>query len=293
VKNPARELRQAIKDNKVLAAPGVIDGMTARIAASNGFKVLFMTGAGVAASIGVYDGLATLSEITERARVITRSTDVPLIVDADSGGTTLETLRRTVIEIENAGAAGLIIEDQIAGMLKVAHVYIDQGSKAAETYAENSSDRILFTTEEMSARIAFAKSVRQNPDTLILARTDVMPIEGIDAAIARSNAYGDAGADLTFVQQPKNLEETAKLGKGIKYPLMINTSMINSTGATLEQLGEAGVRVVLYTNMAMRMGWHAINKGYKELATHGTYGPMLNEMMPYPDYLKFIDPVTY
>jgi len=287
---PAKLLRKRLKDNAVLAAPGVIDAMTARIAAKHGFPAVFMTGAGVAASLGVLDGLATLTEIADRVRIISRSTDVPVIVDADSGGTSDETIRRTVAELEHAGCAAIIIEDQIPGVLKVAHVFVDKGATAATGYAEGAPGEVLFSTEEMCRRIAVAAEARTHRGTVLIARTDVMTIEGIPAAVARSNAFAEAGAELVFVQQPRNVDEVREIARGMKVDLVVNTSLLNAGGATTAQLGEAGAKLVLYSNMALRMGWQTINDAFGQLASAGTYGSMLGQMLPRDEYFAFIDP---
>lgn len=287
--NQGKAFRKLLQDHQILVAPGVIDAMTARIAAQNGFESIYLSGSLFAASLGFPDtGLVTLTEAVNQTRVVTRSVDIPLIVDAESGFGDEENIKRTVTEFEDAGAAAFHIEDQLPGVVKVIHAFaatsVDpKGSSEAlsEYAAGGSSRRLIYPKDEMVDRIKVAVAARRNPDTVVIGRTDAMPIEGIDGAIERANAYADAGADLVVVQLPRTVDEVRQLVKGMKAGLVISTTLLSHTGVTTAELGKIGVKVVLAIGFGVRAAWKAMDTTLAELRAHGTTERMADAIMSF------------
>lgn len=217
---------------ELLAAPGIIptfgvhDVFTARLMEQAGMKMLFLGGFGVAASsFGWPDiGLVTLSEMTEAVGRITRRLNIPLVADGDTGHGDLNNVRRTVRDFEAAGAAGMLIEDQVS-------------PKRCGHFASKQ----VVPVDEMLARLEAALSARKDDRFVIFARTDARAIEGIDAAIARAQAYAKRGADVCFVEAPQSRAELERIPREILAPQLANmltggATPIQSTGE-LETLG--------------------------------------------------------
>ena len=190
----------------MLIAPGAYDGITARMIEQAGFQVIYMTGAGTAATLGYPDyGLVTMSEMADNAGRIVASAGVPVIADADTGYGNEINVIRTVREYEKRGVAGLHIEDQ-GFPKKCGHLDRKQ----------------VITLEEYLAKIRAALAARQDPGFLIIARTDARAVLGFEEAIRRANAALQAGADMAFVEAPETLEEVAAVPKLVKGPCLLN-----------------------------------------------------------------------
>ncbi len=206
--NPhAKILRDKLKGSAMVLAPFVYDALQARIAESVGFEAVYMTGFGTAAARGFPDlGLLTMTEMVENVRAIARSVRIPVICDADTGYGNPTNVWRTVREYEHAGAAALHIEDQVwpkrCGFL---------------------AGKQVIAMDEMVPKVRAACDARLNPDTVIIARTDALAVNGWDDVVRRANAYRDAGADLIFVDGIKtddDLENYASKLRGL--PLLYN-----------------------------------------------------------------------
>jgi len=279
----ARQLRALLaRPGKIVCAPGVYDAYSARIAARNGFEAVYMSGSLVAGTLGFPDnGVVTLTEQAAVGRSIARSIAIPVVADAESGFGDLDNLRRTVQEYEDAGIAGLHLEDQRAGVLKAVHVYIDAKGDAAQAagYAERSAASPILTQDEMVRNVRAAVAARRNPETVIVARTDAMPLEGIDAAIARANAYAAAGADLVFVQQPRTREEVTTLVRGCTAGLMLSNTLLDQNGVTTAELEQLGVKLVM-AGQAHRIAMKAMDDAMAEYKAKGTYAGLRDAMMP-------------
>ena len=213
---------------EIITAPGVYDALSALIAEQAGFKALYLTGNGQASSmIGMPDvGLITLTEMADRVRAIRAVTTAALIADADVGYGSLLNVRRAVRELEGAGASAIQIEDQ-ASPKKCGH----------------EPGRLVVPIAEMAQRLKAACDGRQNPDTLIIARTDARTTMGLPEAIARGKAYAEAGADVVFVESPETKEELRSVAASIRAPTLAN---MVETGRTpylsAAELGDDGVR---------------------------------------------------
>jgi 2-methylisocitrate lyase-like PEP mutase family enzyme len=200
------QLRKLLSADGMLIAPGAYDGITARMIEQAGFQVIYMTGAGTAATLGYPDyGLVTMSEMADNAGRIVASAGVPVIADADTGYGNEINVIRTVREYEKRGVAGLHIEDQ-GFPKKCGHLDRKQ----------------VITLEEYLAKIRAALAARQDPGFLIIARTDARAVLGFEEAIRRANAALQAGADMAFVEAPETLEEVAAVPKLVKGPCLLN-----------------------------------------------------------------------
>lgn len=204
--NQTQALRALLDEAGLIVAPGVYDGLTARMAQQAGFAALYMTGAGTAAARGFPDyGLLTMSEMVENASVITRSAAIPLIADADTGFGNELNVTRTVREYEQRGVAAIHIEDQVMPK-KCGHL----------------DGKELVPREEFVAKIRAAVAARNDPQFVVIARTDARAVEGLDEAIWRANAAIEAGADVAFVEAAQGLDEVAAVPRLVQGPCLLN-----------------------------------------------------------------------
>src|SRR4029077_18226044 len=189
----AARFRELLRRDGMIVAPGAYDCITARMIARAGFDVVYMTGAGTAATLGYPDfGLVTMSEMVDNAGRIAAAVDMPVIADADTGYGNELNVSRTVREYEQRGVAGIHIEDQ-GFPKKCGHL----------------DDKEIVPREDWLAKLRAAVAARRNPDFTIIARTDSRAVAGFDEAIARANAAIAAGADMVFVEAPQTLEEVS------------------------------------------------------------------------------------
>ena len=220
-------LRNRINAPDILIAPGVYDGLTAALATDAGFEALYLSGAAVAYTrLGRPDiGLSTASEMTDTMALIADRTDLPVIMDADTGFGNALNARRTMQSYERAGASALQVEDQ--------------------TYPKRCghlSDKSLIPKEEMSGKIAAMADARRH-DTLIIARTDAIAVEGFDAAIDRAGSYIEAGADVLFIEAPRDSSELARIADTFKGRVPLLANMVEggttpiSSATVLQDLG--------------------------------------------------------
>jgi 2-methylisocitrate lyase-like PEP mutase family enzyme len=202
----AREVRELLRRGGLTIAPGAYDCITARSIAKAGFGVVYMTGAGTAATLGYPDyGLVTMSEMAENAGRIACAVDVPVIADADTGYGNELNATRTVREYERRGVAGLHIEDQ-SFPKKCGHL----------------DNKVIVPIDEYLAKIRAAVAARRDPDFLIIARTDSRAVLGFEEAIRRANAALAAGADMAFVEAPETMEEVAGVPRLVNGPCLLN-----------------------------------------------------------------------
>jgi 2-methylisocitrate lyase-like PEP mutase family enzyme len=202
----ARQLRELLRRDEMITAPGAYDCITARMIEQAGFSVVYMTGAGTAAMLGYPDyGLVTMSEMVDNAARIAAAVSVPLIADADTGYGNELNVVRTVREYEQRGVAGIHIEDQ--------------GFPKKCGHLEN---KVVVPLEDYAAKIRAAVSARRDPDFLIIARTDARAVLGFDEAVRRANAALDAGADMAFVEAPESLDEVAAVPRLVRGPCLLN-----------------------------------------------------------------------
>jgi 2-methylisocitrate lyase-like PEP mutase family enzyme len=202
----ASELRELLRRDAIVTAPGAYDCITARMIEQAGFSAVYMTGAGTAAALGYPDyGLVTMSEMVENAGRIAAAVKTPVIADADTGYGNELNMVRTVREYEQRGVAGIHIEDQ--------------GFPKKCGHLEN---KAIIPLEDYLAKIRAAVGARRDRDFLIIARTDARAVLGFEEAIRRANASLDAGADMAFVEAPETLEEVAAVPRLVHGPCLLN-----------------------------------------------------------------------
>lgn len=229
-------LRRRITTGPLLVVPGAANALTARLVEEAGFEAVYVTGAGIANTfLGLPDiGLVTLTELTAHVAAIRDATDLPLIVDADTGFGNAVSVRRTVRDLERAGADGIQLEDQLFPK-RCGHF----GGKQ------------LVGTEEMVQKIHAAVDARRDDDLVIVARTDARATEGFDAAIDRAAAYREAGADVTFVEAPQTIEEVHAVPERLACPQLVNFVEGGKTPfVPLEDL--QGYSIALFANAALQ-----------------------------------------
>ncbi|MDL5159238.1 isocitrate lyase/PEP mutase family protein [Actinomycetospora termitidis] len=244
-------LRSLLDSGRPVVAPGAYDALTARLVEQAGFDVVYMTGFGTTASLlGRPDvGLLGQAEMVDNARRMTSVVDVPLIADADTGYGNPINVIRTVREYEQAGVAGLHLEDQVMPK-KCGHL----------------AGKQVVPLEEMTAKIRAAVDARTDPDLVLIARTDVGQVSGVDAAIDRARAFAEAGADVLFVEAPTSGDDLEKVASELSgYKLVFNGAEGGRTPIPpLSRLTELGFALVLYPVSTLL----AAASGVREMLTH-------------------------
>jgi len=251
-----KRFRCAVEEERPLQVMGVINAYCSLMAERAGFRALYLSGAGVAnASFGLPDlGLTTLNDVCEDVRRITQATTVPLLVDADTGWGGAFSIARTIRELTRAGAAGCHLEDQV------------QAKRCGHR-----PGKALVTAAEMSDRIKAAVDARTDANFVIIARTDAHADEGLYAAIERAHAYVAAGADMIFAEALTALDEYRTFTAAIEVPVLANITEFGKTPLfTVEELGEAGARMVLYPLSAFRAMNRAAEKVFATVRAEGT-----------------------
>ncbi len=231
-----KRLRTLLAQDGIVVAPGVYDGITARFTEQAGFACAYMTGAGTSLSLGYPDlGLLTMSEMVDKARVITRTTALPVIADADTGYGNEINVTRTVQEYERAGLAGLHLEDQVAPK-RCGHL----------------DGKELVPEEEFVAKIRAAVAARTDPDFVVIARTDARAVSGLDDACNRANAALAAGADVAFVEAIPTLTELAEVPRRVRGPCLLNVVRAGKTPeVNLLDAQGMGYRIAILPSMML------------------------------------------
>jgi methylisocitrate lyase len=256
--------RAALEAERPLQVAGAINAYSALLAERAGFRALYLSGAGVAnASFGLPDlGITSLNDVCEDVRRITGATDLPLLVDADTGWGAAFNIARTSADLIKSGAAGMHLEDQVAAK-RCGH----RPGKA------------LVSTEEMVDRIKAAVDGRTDDQFVIMARTDAHAVEGQQAAVERSLAYVEAGADMIFAEALNTLDEYRQFTSAVKVPVLANITEFGKTPLfTTTELGDAGIRLALYPLSAFRAMSQAALAVYGELRKSGTQKAVLDKM---------------
>jgi methylisocitrate lyase len=261
--SPGARLRAAWTARPIMI-PGAFNALTARLAERLGFAAVYLSGGALSAGwAGLPDiGLLTLTEFAEQAAVIARATTLPLLCDADTGFGEPINVERTVRLYEEAGAAGLHLEDQVLPK-RCGHL----------------SGKSLVDPATMVAKVRAAVSARRDPDFVIVARTDARTVEGFDAALERARAYRAAGADMIFPEALESAEEFARFAQALPCPLLANmTEFGRSPLLTLDELGALGYRAVLYPLTAFRAAMRAAEETLRALRDEGTQRGQLDRM---------------
>jgi len=248
-------LREALGNGELLSFPGAFNPLSARLIGEKGFDGVYISGAVIAADLGLPDiGLTTLSEVAGRARQISRMTDLPTLVDADTGFGEPMNVARTVQELEDAGVAGLHIEDQV-NPKRCGHL----------------DGKAVVGLDTATKRIRAAVDARRDPNLLIMARTDIRAIDGLAAATDRAKALVDAGADAIFPEAMADLTEFEAMRAAVDVPLLANmTEFGKSELFTTAQLQSVGIDIVIYPVSLLRIAMGAAERGLDTLVAEGS-----------------------
>jgi methylisocitrate lyase len=267
-------LRSALAAEKPLQVVGAINAFTARMAAACGFKALYLSGGGVAAnSLGVPDlGISTMEDVLIDIRRITDACPLPLLVDADTGWGGAFNIARTVRSFIKSGAAGLHIEDQV------------QSKRCGHRPGKE-----VVSKQEMVDRIKSAVDGRTDSEFVIMARTDALAVEGIDAAIERAVACVEAGADMIFPEAMTELSMYRRFKDAVKVPILANITEFGHTPLyTRDELATVGVDIVLHCCSAYRSMNAAALATYQAIRRDGTQKNVLNLMQTRADLYKYL-----
>jgi len=261
---PVSSLKAALAAETPLQVPGTINAYSALMAASVGFKAVYLSGAGVAnASFGLPDlAVTTLNDVLEDARRITGVCDLPLLVDADTGFGSAFNIARATRELIRAGAAGMHIEDQ------------EQAKRCGHR-----PNKATVPSAEMCDRVKAAVDARSDPEFVVMARTDAFAKEGLPATLDRIGAYVEAGADMIFAEAMASLDEYRAITKAVDVPVLANLTEFGLTPLFgVEELADAGVRLVLYPLSAFRAMSRAALDVYATIRAAGTQRKLLDQM---------------
>lgn len=275
VHSAGAKFRQAIADNKPLQIVGTINAYTAMMAERVGHQALYLSGAGVAnASFGLPDlGMTSLNDVCEDIRRITGATDVPLLVDADTGWGGAFNIARTVKEMTRAGAAGFHIEDQVA-----------------QKRCGHRPNKEIVSQAEMVDRVKAAVDARIDDQFYIMARTDAFQQEGLEAAIERAQACVEAGADAIFAEAVHTLEHYQAFTKALDVPVLANITEFGATPLfSKDELAEVGIELVLYPLSAFRAMNKAALNVYESILANGHQKDVVDSMQTRAELYDFLN----
>jgi 2-methylisocitrate lyase-like PEP mutase family enzyme len=267
-------LKAKLAERRALLVPGVSNALSALIAADLGYEAVYVTGAGVTnMNLGMPDlGLITLSELAEHVRAIREMVALPIIVDADTGFGNAVNVYRTVKVLEHAGASAIQLEDQVFPK-KCGHF----------------SGKEVIPLEEMLPKIRAAVDARQDPDLLIVARTDARAVVGIDAAIERAAAFVEAGADVTFVEAPETVEEMRAIPSRLTVPQLANLVVGGKTPVLPQsELQRMGFAVALYANVALQSAVKAMQTVLGALLRDGDLDAVRDQVATFAERQRLV-----
>jgi 2-methylisocitrate lyase-like PEP mutase family enzyme len=253
---PRQTLKQLLKRNQLLVAPGCFDGLSARLVQEAGFETAYLSGGAVARSMGIPDiGLVTMSESIERAVQVVSAINIPIIADADTGYGNAVNLVRSVREFERAGVAAIHIEDQITPK-RCGHL----------------DGKEVISQAEMELKLKAALAARTDPDFCIIARTDARGVNGFDDAVKRANAFAKLGVDAIFLEAPQSEEELAEIPRRVpNIPLLVNVFKGGKTPMLpKDRLEKMGYRIAIYPSETQRAAIHAMRTALSTLKREGT-----------------------
>ena len=277
--------RAGLNSGRLQRFPGAFSPLVAKLVAEIGFEGVYVSGAVLSADLGLPDiGLTTLTEVTARGAQIASATDLPTLIDADTGFGEPMNAARTITLLEDAGLAGCHLEDQV-NPKRCGHL----------------DGKAVVSTAEMVKRLRGAVAARRDSNFVICARTDAAGIEGVDAAIERARAYADAGADLIFTEALTGPADFEKFRAAVDIPLLANMTEFGKSELLSEsQLTEIGYNVVIYPVTTLRLAMGAVETGLREIDSKGTQSGLLGQMqhrsrlyelLRYADYNQFDDEI--
>jgi methylisocitrate lyase len=256
-------LRSALNSGRLQRFPGAFSPLVAKAVADAGFEGVYVSGAALSADLGLPDiGLTTLTEVATRGAQIAGATNLPTLIDADTGFGAPLNAARTVTLLEDAGLAGCHLEDQV-NPKRCGHL----------------DGKAVVPAVDMVKRLRAAVSARRDPNFIVCARTDAAGIEGLTAAIDRARAYADAGADMIFTEALTDPADFERFRAAIDVPLLANmTEFGKSPLLTAKQLADIGYNVVIYPVTTLRLAMFAVEAGLREIASAGGQFDLLDRM---------------
>ena len=269
-----KAFRRALSSGKIIRAPGAFLPLAAVEIERHGFEAVYLSGAVLAADLGLPDiGLTTMTEVVDRAEQFARVTNLPVILDCDTGFGEPMNVARCVEIVESRGVAAVQIEDQEMPK-RCGHL----------------DGKTLVSTQDMQRRIRAASEARRDPDTIIIARTDAFASEGIDGVVARSKAYAEAGADVIFAEALTAAEDWKAATDAIPVPLLANmTEFGKSDLLSAEELQALGASVVIYPVTLLRLAMGAARKSLAEIAETGTQKGLVAQMQTRAELYDLLD----
>lgn len=264
--NMTMSLKDRLKQEQLLIAPGIFDALTAAIAETAGFEALYLSGAAVAYTrLGRPDiGLTSVSEMADTLALVADRVSIPIIIDADTGFGNALNAQRTMRQYERAGATALQLEDQTSPK-RCGHL----------------ADKTLIYCSEMCGKIQAMCDARHNDNTLVIARTDAIAVEGFDSALERAERYLEAGADVLFIEAPQSEEQLLEICNRFKerVPLLANMVEGGTTPITgADDLQHKGFSIAIYPGGIVRALAHSSKEYYESLAKHGSNKPFADRM---------------
>lgn len=270
--------RTELASGRLLRVPGAFNPLSAKLIEQKGFDGVYISGAVLSADLGLPDiGLTTLTEVASRGAQIARVTELPTLIDADTGFGEPMNAARTVQEMENAGVSGLHIEDQI-NPKRCGHL----------------DGKEVVGIDVAVRRVRAAVEGRRDPNFLIMARTDVRAVDGVTAAQDRAKALVDAGADAIFPEAMRSLEEFAAIREAVDVPVLANmTEFGKSELFTTDQLASVGINLVIYPVSLLRMAMGAAARALDTITAEGSLASRLDEMQHRADLYDLIEYESY
>ena len=259
-------LKHRLTERRILVAPGVFDALTAAIATDAGFEALYLSGAAIAyTKLGRPDiGLVSMNEVAETIALVRDRVATPLIVDADNGYGNALNVQRTMRVFERAGASAIQLEDQTMPK-RCGHL----------------ADKSLISAQEMAGKIKAAVDARHSAETLVIARTDAVAVEGFEPALERARLYAQSGADVLFVEAPRTRDQLAALTAALGDVLPLMANMVEGGDTPLlsaDELGDLGFSLVIFPGGIVRALARTAQDYYASLAQHGSNAPFGNRM---------------
>lgn len=273
-----KQLRELLNSKELLIAPGVFDGLSARLVEQAKFKAIYASGGAIARGAGYPDlGLLSVTEVCESLARIVDVTNIPVIADADTGFGNALNVQRTMRMFERTGVAALHLEDQQFPK-RCGHL----------------NDKSLVSLKEMAYKIHVARNSLSDPDFVLIARTDAIAVEGFEAALERANAYLEAGADVIFVEAPETIEQIEQIAKRIPQPKLINMFYGGKTPLIpTAKLHELGYSIVIIPSDLQRAAIRAIEKTLASITKNGDSAEISEHLATFNEREKIIGTEKY
>lgn len=266
--------KKLVLDEEILILPGAYDSLSAKIVEQAGFKAVTLGGYPASASLLAKPdvSLLTLTEMVNHARYIVEAVDIPVFVDGDTGHGNVTNVARTIRQFENAGVAGLFIEDQVFPK-RCGHM---EGKQ-------------VIPTEEMITKIRAAVDARMDDDLILMARTDSLAVYGIDEAIERGNRYAEAGADIIFIEAPPSVEDMRRICREVKAPMSANMVEGGKTPILIaKELQDIGYSIVTYPLSTLYAASWGVRMAMKALSTNGATSSYMDKMITFSDFNNLV-----